>query len=182
MVENNALQIISFIGTSVAPIITAITAIAGALFIWSQIHAAQKTAKGEFLLHLDERLETFSDVSDNVKDTKWRPENKSEQRKYHVNRYMGVFERIQTLLDDNIIDLKSFDHLYGDRVRIIVLNDYCHQKLVESAAEWKYFIKLCKKIAERRLINGYVGNKKWDVFFDRVDKLQLGEEDWRSAN
>lgn len=176
-------------------VLSALATLAGAVFIWIQIRAAQKTARGEFLLHLDERLDQFREVDECIFDTKWIPEVSRKYGEftarpnlYDLNRYMGVFERIQTLIEAKIVDFKIFEQLYGRRLRTLVMNDYVHQKLINKAFSWQPFIKLCKALAEmkRRDMDMYIGmwndidKQRWIAFIARVDVLPLEHSEWRT--
>jgi len=117
---------------------------------------SKKITRGEFLLRLEEffsqhiethmRLRPGGEWSDGVTG----PKNASEWGP--VERYMGLFERIQVLIDDGIIDLATIDKLYGYRVFNIVENDVIRKTKLEGArAEyWQGFIKLWQGLKEQR--------------------------------
>ena len=60
-----------------------------------------------------------------------------------IEAYMGVFERIQLLVEDKVLTLRTVDRLYSYRVLNIVSNDHIRtKKLVEKKEFWPDFCKL----------------------------------------
>ena len=68
-----------------------------------------------------------------------------------IERYMGLFERISFLVDDNFIDIEVFDRLYGYRIRNIETNPTIkREKLTNRAYGWQDFIELSKAIKDAK--------------------------------
>lgn len=68
---------------------------------------------------------------------------------------MGVFERIQLLVERKILDIKTVDRLFSFRVINIVLNDHIRsEKLGEKAEFWPDFLELWKSLQ---------GQKAWEA-------------------
>jgi hypothetical protein len=67
-----------------------------------------------------------------------------------VEAYMGVFERIQLLIDEKILDLDTVDRLYSYRILNIVSNERIwKEKLVEKEQFWPDFTRLWHSLEER---------------------------------
>jgi hypothetical protein len=63
-----------------------------------------------------------------------------------VESYMGLFERVNVMIEDGLIDAERFDHLYGYRVGNILSNSHVvTEKLVERGEYWKQFIALARR-------------------------------------
>jgi hypothetical protein len=136
---------------SIATIIgLALTAI-GLIYTGSQIHGSKKVARGEFLLHLDEMLQKHNDVHIRLRPGgEWAKGNtgpKNNEEWAAVERYMGLFERVNILVEDKIIDIDTIDRLYGYRIINISENKVIRQaKLEQESQSWQDFIKLKDKI------------------------------------
>lgn len=116
-----------------------------------QAEQAQKVTLGQFLLDLDEKFSHHQDAH-----VALRPGGKSANEDAgpvtaeewaQVEAYMGLFERINILIDKNILDADTVDRLYGYRVNNIVANPVINQaKLVKKSEDWTNFLSLCEKL------------------------------------
>lgn len=112
----------------------------------TQIRLAKNVARGQFLLQLDQMFLQHDEVHTRLLETGWpdgRQGPNTGKEWIAVEKYMGLFERIQVLIDDGIVDLKTINHLYGFRVFSIVQNPIIFQeKLVNRKDHWQEFIRL----------------------------------------
>ena len=145
------------IGTLITGIITAFAVIAAFIagyYAKGQLDEAKKTAYGDFLLHLDEMFRYYESVH-----TKLHPKGNWSKGKHSpetvedwvaVSGYMGLFERIQLLLENDIIkELDTADRLYGYRLFNIVKQPIIyHDMLVERGSGWIGFIKLWEALSD----------------------------------
>ncbi len=103
----------------------------GLIYGARQMQLARKVARAQFLLQLDQMLLQHQDVHARLSGLGW-PNGKSEpetpEEWIAVDIYMGLFERIQVLIEDSIVDFDTFDRLYGYRVFLIVNNPVIRQK------------------------------------------------------
>lgn len=118
-----------------------------------QLEVGQKAARGDFLLRLDEAFRYHQEVHVKLRFGGAYPEvvGALEFPKDWpaIESYMGLFERIQVLVEEKIIDIDVVDRLYGYRLFNIVNNPIIHQvKLVELGDGWIDFIKLWKALAD----------------------------------
>lgn len=137
--------------TIIGLVLTAI----GLIYTGYQIYGAKRVARGEFLLHLDEILQKHNEVHIRLRpggdwaSRKTGPKNNEEWAA--VERYMGLFERVNILVEDKIIDIDTVDRLYGYRVINILENEIIHQaKLVKESRSWQDFIHLSEKVKQVR--------------------------------
>jgi hypothetical protein len=128
----------------------------GLIYTGYQISESKKVARGEFLLHLDEMFKQHYQTHIRFRpggdwgDGKTGPTNNLEEW-VAVEQYMGLFERINVLVEDNIIDIDTIDRLYGYRVINILGNEIIQKtKLERESQYWQDFIKLGNKIKNVR--------------------------------
>jgi hypothetical protein len=153
--------------TDLGTLIIALATTASLLYISRQVSATRQQAKGQFLLALDAQLEksypiarrllneqTFKPVGDDWPD---------------VWRLMSLFERINIMVEDRILDLGIVDRLYGFLLVGIIANDDIYERLASTGAEWQDFIDLCYAIADYRERRG--PDKGDTAFIERVRKL-----------
>ena len=138
----------------VAAIAVLITLV-GVWYAALQLRAGQKTAKGDFLLRLDDAFQRHQEVHRRLRpgggwaDEIHGPATQAEW--IMVEQYMGLFERIKVMVDDGIIDLDTVDRLYGYRLFNIVGNPIIRRAKLESeAASWRDFIGLWQALEARR--------------------------------
>lgn len=159
-------------------LINTLVAAIGLYFVALELRRTRKTTKGEFLLHLDEILNSFDDVTQATFEKSWIPsESISDDKETgtiswaRTNNYMGLFERIMLLIDDKILDLETFSRLYGYKVRYLILNEAAYNKLVEKGVGWVLLIRLAKNLADLRRDDITIQEDQWKEFFKRVDTL-----------
>ncbi|PKO01991.1 MAG: hypothetical protein CVU43_10135 [Chloroflexi bacterium HGW-Chloroflexi-5] len=140
---------------SIASIFGLLLTSIGLFYTGNQIYRSRKVARAEFLLHLDEMLQEYNDVHINLRPGgEWQtkstgPKNSNEW--VPVERYMGLFERINILVNDKIVDIDTIDRLYGYRIINISNNKIINQeKLIQEGEEWNDFINLRDKIIKKR--------------------------------
>ncbi len=64
-----------------------------------------------------------------------------------VEAYMGLFEHCEIMLEQGLIDDRTFREIYLYRLRNIVANDIIRQqKLIDRASGWPRFLALLKRV------------------------------------
>lgn len=134
-------------------------AIVGLWYAGNQLHASRLSARGTFLLDLDEAFLRHLDVysrlrpgDDGQSPGSWAepghgPDTAAEWMA--VEQYMGLFERIEVLIEGGVLDAGITNRLYGYRVRNIVANDRIRNKLlVDGAAGWTDFLSLVRRLKD----------------------------------
>jgi hypothetical protein len=137
--------------TDFGTLIIALGTIGSLLYISRQVNVARQQAKGQFLLALDAQFEKFNPITVRlVNEQAFTPNGKDW---YEIWGLMSVFERINIMVEDKILDVGLVDRLHGFRLISIIANDGIFQRLKETSAEWKDFIDLCYAVADHRQKN-----------------------------
>lgn len=125
----------------------------GLVYAAEQIRLARKMYQADFILKLDEQLRNHDDVHLKLRGGEWSQKGagpQTTQEWAQLDKYMGLFERIQLLVDSKIISLKIINSFYGYRVANIVINGVIRQKkLVEEKDGWADFISLAKSLKKK---------------------------------
>lgn len=149
---------------SIATVVAAVAAVVVLIYARGQINEAQKQlrhsraiAHGDFLLRLDEAFQRHTKVHMLLQpDFDWG-NNKSgpvsPEDWFLVTSYMGLFERVNFLIQSEIEELAIIDKLYGYRVYNIVANDVIRRAKLEDkeiAPYWEGFIHLWLQLKSLR--------------------------------
>jgi len=60
---------------------------------------------------------------------------------------MGFFEYCEILIRDSLIDIDTFEKIFGYRIRNIISNEIIYNaKLIKERNEWILFISLLKRL------------------------------------
>jgi hypothetical protein len=141
------------VGSMVAGVGLVMTA-KGLKYAAGQLEQTKKLARGEFLLRLEELFQDHFETHKRLRrGGEWSgDEGPSTGEEWsEVEKYMGLFERINVLVKDDIINLDYVDYFYGYRILNIARNPVIRQaKLVDQAEWWQNFIELLRKIEANR--------------------------------
>ena len=158
----------------IASIILAVATTSSLIYIARQVSVTRQQTKGQFLLALDEQFERSSAINMSlVREPKLVPHG---EQWVEVWRLMSVFERINVMVEDGMLDIALVDRLYGVRLYIVLGNDAIFEHVKSTGSEWQDFIDICYAVADQRM-KGRVGQRD-KAFRDRVYQLS---KDTRSA-
>ncbi len=145
---------------SVSTASAAVAAIVALIYAKNQVTEARNQLKNsrtiaylDFLLRVDEAFQRHQEVHQLLQpafawgNNKGGP--KSAEDWFKVTSYMGLFERINFLLEIGIEQLGMVDKFHGYRMYNIVSNDIIRQAKLEDkqiAAYWEEFIRLWLKL------------------------------------
>ena len=161
-------QDIATIVIAIATAINVIVTIGLAIATYQTALVAKKNSRADFLLRLDEAFLHHEDVREKLADGgDWHrrkndpnfpkgPNFNLSEDLIAVSSYMGLFERIQQLIDTGIVDIDAVDGWYGDRLFNIVINPTIKDRLVTHKSGWSDFIKLWRALERRRAVS-----KRW---------------------
>jgi len=145
------------VATAAGSIVAPVALIMGALgvkYAAPQMEQTKKLARGEFLLRLEELFNDHIDTHKRLRPGGEWSENAGPTTNAEwsdVERYMGLFERINVLVNDGIVALDYVDQFYGYRILNIARNPAIYDaKLVRAAESWRGFIELWRKVEANR--------------------------------
>lgn len=119
----------------------------GLIYAGLQVRLSRKIARAQFLLQLDTMFREHKHIENKLRGEWATSGPKTAEEWIGVEDYMGLFERVQTMIDDGIIDLRTFDLMYGYKVFYLVRNKEIYEhKLVERADQWVLFNRLLKNL------------------------------------
>lgn len=145
-------------------VVGVIGAVVGLWYAGQQLHNTRQSIRGEFLLTLDQAFVRHAAVHGRLRPGgDWegsarRPDNMDEwwavkdlgpkdSEWLAVEEYMGLFERIEVLIDGGSLDAALVNRLYGYRVFNIVANSEIRtKKLIDLAEGRQDFIKLKERL------------------------------------
>lgn len=161
----------------IASSIMAVATAGSMLYIARQLNVTRKQTKGQFLLAIDEQFEKSNDITLRlVNEQSFIPQGTDWPQ---IFRLMSVFERINIMVEDHILDIDIVDRLHGFRLLHIIANDQIYQRLQTTGAEWQDFIDLCYAVAEHRCKAHVTEDDK--AFIERVSKLSKKSPGLRNA-
>jgi hypothetical protein len=119
----------------------------GLLYAARQLRLSKNIANSDFFLHYYEIIQQYNDIHAYLTENGPWVGNKggpgSEEEWARVDRYMGLLEVMQILIEDKLLDKKTMDRLYSHRIVALVGNQAIYQRnLVERRYRWSDFEKL----------------------------------------
>ncbi len=132
-----------------ASIVLAVSGTLSLLYIARQVGVTRQQTKGQFLLALDEQFAKSREIFQKfLAEPNFVPEGQQWPRVWAL---MSVFERINIMVEDKILDVAIVERLHGYILVGLIANDAVYQRLLSTGAEWQDFINLCQAIAKHRL-------------------------------
>jgi hypothetical protein len=144
---------------AVATALGAPVAAVGLLVAAVQLRGQRRATEAQFTLALDEKFQLHDKTH-----KKFRPAPRDEASAIgiwwgpsaegpttaedwaDVEAYMGLFERVNRMIDDGLITVKTFKSLYGYRVANILSNPrVVEEKLIKRGEYWKDFASLARR-------------------------------------
>lgn len=153
--------------SDLATLVIALGTVGSLLYISRQVNVTRQQTKGQFLLALDAQFEKNNDVMRRLINEKGFTPVGDEWP--DVWKLMSVFERINIMVEDNILDIGLVDRLWGFLLLKIVANEAIYDRVAASGTEWQDFIDLCHAIAEQRRSTGAA--ERTQAIIDKIDKL-----------
>ena len=107
----------------------------------------------------------------NGKEVPWSP--LTNEQSFQLNSYMGLFEHCSKMMEDNILDLETFESIYFYRIENILENNSVKERQLghaDAEKSWKEFIKLCRRL---HLEDKLPEELKYNKDFVEPDKPEL---------
>jgi hypothetical protein len=134
--------------TAVGVLITGI----GLIYAGIQIRLSRKTTRSQFLLQVYELMEQHNEVHARLTGLGWpdgRVGPQTVEEWIKVGRLLGLFEYIQILIEDGLIDLKTVDQLYGYRLFYAYSNEVIRARHFNDDGRWNGVMKLLNGLKEQ---------------------------------
>jgi hypothetical protein len=155
----------------VATIVGAIVAIVGAIvailvlgYTAQQVKANTRISRGQFWLELRKMFAEHDGVHHKLRPGgAWHASTTHPQpgtEMAEVEAYMGLFEHCEIMLEDKLLDKKTFENIYAYRLNNIVNNERIKvDKLQDRAQYWAKFIALLDRCGKMHLLDP--SQKSW---------------------
>jgi len=98
----------------------------------------------------------YDDIRDEARHPKWDPPSRdrkdedAKKKRRRVHQYMGVFERIEHLLEDGSIDLDTVNRFYGQRAENLLRSKGVQGYVTDKPDEWIELAKFCRTLRKKR--------------------------------
>src|SRR5262249_12732719 len=111
----------------IASLIVALATTGSLLYISRQVNVTRQQTKGQFLLALDGQFEKSNGITLRlVNEQGFHPVGNDWPLVWAL---MSVFERINIMVEDKILDVGLVDRLYGFRLVFLILNDDIYHRV-----------------------------------------------------
>jgi hypothetical protein len=128
----------------------------GLIYTGVQLRLSRKIARSQFLLQLYELMEQHNELHSRLTGLGW-PEGRTAPQTVEewiqVGRMLGLFEYIQILVADKIIDIDTVDKLYSYRLFHIVNNKEIYNRYFSADGSWDGVTKLLEALKHRQNFN-----------------------------
>ena len=150
--------------------------IIGLIFVWYQIREARKISKGQFLLNFDAEFRHHNEIYYRLLQHEQWDELNDKSKRAKLISYLGLFERIYSLVQDGILSIGQVDRLYGYRLDDLITHDAIFEVIANYDSKWEDLTCLIKDI------NEYKKEKRVavdSILSARIDELPCTKPDWR---
>lgn len=133
-----------------ATIVGVFGAAVGLIFTAINTWLTLQTNRARFWLDLRDRFIKHDEVHRRLRpggewSTRARPATRDEWAQ--VEAYMGLFEHCEIMLEQRLIDERTFKEIYAYRLSNLVANEIiCREKLIERKAGWIRFLALLSRM------------------------------------
>lgn len=136
--------------TNIAQIAATTISAFALLYAGRQVTLSTRVNRAQFWLELRKMFHEHKDVHAKLRDGgEWAidgsgPANSAEWAS--LEAYMGLFEHCERMMEEGLLDIKTFKSIYEYRIHNIIHNPTIYQaKLVDERAYWKDFLALMKR-------------------------------------
>lgn len=147
----------------------------GLIYTGIQVRLSRKTARSQFLIQLYQLMEQHNEVHGRLTGLGWPdgrtgPETVDEWIK--VGRVLGLFEYIQILVKDGIIDIDTVDELYSYRLVHLVNNETIRKRYFADQEKWSGVIKLWDALRDKKM---FILSGKTVIISGVTSELQISD-------
>jgi hypothetical protein len=160
---------------SVTDVLTAIGALLtgiGLIYTGIQVKLSRKTTRSQFLIQLFQLMEQHNEIHGRLTGLGWPDGRKGPdtvEEWIQVGRLLGLFEYIQILVQDGLLDLDTVDELYSYRLFHLWNNEVIRHRHFGDNRTWTGVVKLLGELKHRRMF--MLLSEKYGTQLDRIDSL-----------
>lgn len=113
------------------------------------VEAAREATRTQAILDLEEELARHAEVHAALTDGQWFQTGQQPSRAQWVavETYMGLFERVETLVVGDVLQPAAVEENYGYRIGNLITDELVYrEKLVKRADYWRGFIRLWEQV------------------------------------
>jgi hypothetical protein len=127
-------------------------AVAALVVAWVQLRQTAKVTHGQMILAVDQALAPYDEIRREAQNPGWEPpanEARGQEDVRHrrrIKQYMGVWERVETLIADQSLDIGSVQQHYGKRVEFLLRNEVIRSYVVDKPNDWSSFHSLAHRL------------------------------------
>jgi hypothetical protein len=142
---------------SATDVLTAIGAMLtgiGLIYTGIQVKLSRKTTRSQFLIQLFQLMEQHNEIHGRLTGLGWPDGRKGPdtvQEWLQVGRLLGLFEYIQILVQDGLLDLNTVDELYSYRLFHLWNNEIIRQRHFADDRTWTGVVKLLDELKQRKM-------------------------------
>lgn len=112
-----------------------------------EIAANRKIAQAQLLLYVDEMMQQYQSINIALRLGTWDKKEIPDDIWPSIDGYLGLFERLNVLIDSKLIGRKIAERFYQYRLANIVHNDQILEKVtITEKDNWRDFRELCSKL------------------------------------
>lgn len=172
--------------SNIASIAAAIIAIGALVYTAIQVHVSTKVNRAQFWLELRKMFAEHREVHLKLRNLEWSKNPPNDDELAKLEAYMGLFEHCERMLQEGLLDWKTFKAIYGYRVRNLLADLFIvREKLIDRRSGWSVFIQLLqrmdKDIEKRRYLSGYwdIDTNKWKLWWGFAE-LEEGDANYNT--
>jgi hypothetical protein len=131
--------------------VSALSAAAAAIFAALQLRKSSKVNEAQIYLSLRDLFSKHEEIQKNLKGGKWNDRDKGPTTEFNsrdesakVDSYLRFFEYCYVLIENKVINSKTFNEMYGPYIYDIKRNHQIMQTIEEEG--WILFPKLLKRL------------------------------------
>jgi hypothetical protein len=104
---------------------------------------SRKATSAQLFFDIDDKLRNYNETLRKLRDINYNDDE------YEIRRAMGAVERLNLLLDQELVPLKMVKDLHQWRVVTLMENLWVQQRIREYPVEWSNLTALAKRLGVR---------------------------------
>lgn len=138
---------------SIATIAGTLLGIVALLYTGRQIKLGTRSSRAQFWLELRKQFQEHRDIHEKLSKRLWsKTDGFSDDDRLELQSYMGLLEHCEAMMQDRLLDVKTFYEIYGYRIRILLDNPVVvRDVLIIRRKGWKALARLIARMRSETL-------------------------------